>query len=94
MRNWAFMLSGLILWAVHFFALYAVASIFLTTPLARALTLLLTSICIAFGALMFVRTLRSSAPTVLDAWIRAIALGSLGIAGVAIVWQSLPALFV
>jgi hypothetical protein len=88
------MLSGLILWAVHFFALYAIASIFLTTPLARALTLLLTSICIAFGALMFVRTLRGSAPTVLDAWIRAIALGGLGIAGVAMVWQSLPALFV
>ena len=90
MRGWTFLLGGLIVWAIHFFMLYAIASIFLTATLARALALLATLICLAGGALLFVRTLQSEAPTRLDSWMRAVALSGIGLAAVAITWQTLP----
>lgn len=46
MRSWISLLAGLLVWAVRFFALYAVGSIFLTTDVARALTIALTLICL------------------------------------------------
>lgn len=92
MRGWTFLLGGLIVWAVHFFALYIVASIFLTTPLARGLALLITFACLGVGAFMLARVMRSEAPTATDAWMRAVALCGFGLAAVAIVWQALPAL--
>lgn len=92
MRGWTFLLSGLIIWAVHFFALYAIASIFLTTPLARGLTLAVTLACLAVGSVLFVRTLQSELPTATDRWMRSVALCGLGLAGTAIIWQALPAL--
>ena len=94
MRGWTFLLGGLIVWAVHFFALYIIASIFLTTPLARALALLVTLACLVVGALLLRQTLRSDAPTQTDAWMRAVALCGLGLSAVAIVWQALPAFIV
>jgi hypothetical protein len=91
-RGWAFLLSGLIVWTVHFFALYAIASIFLTTPLARALTILVTLLCLGGGGWLLLRTLRSAIPTPTDAWMRTVALLGLGLSGIAIVWQAMPAL--
>ena len=92
MRGWTLLLSGLIVWAVHFFALYASASILLTTPLARMLTLLVTAACLGAGALLLARTLRSDTSTPTDTWMRAVALCGFGLSGVAILWQALPAL--
>lgn len=94
MRGWTFLLGGLIVWAVHFFALYIIASIFLTTPMARALALLVTSACLVAGALLLRQTLRNDVPTQTDAWMRAVALCGLGLSAVAIVWQALPAFIV
>jgi len=93
-RGWTFLLAGLIIWAVHFFALYAIASIFLTTPLARGLTILVTLMCLSLGGLLFARTLRTDMPASMDAWMRAIALCGLGLSAIAILWQALPALLV
>ncbi|MDX3910169.1 MAG: hypothetical protein QHC67_10160 [Sphingobium sp.] len=92
MRGWSFLLSGLIIWAVHFFTLYAIASIFLTTPLARGLTLAVTLACLAIGFLLFVRTRRSGPLTTTEQWMRTVALAGLCLGGVAIIWQALPAL--
>ncbi|MFB9047129.1 hypothetical protein ACFFV8_00155 [Sphingobium indicum] len=92
MRGWTFLLGGLILWAVHFFTLYAIASIFLTTPLARGLTMLVTLACLAGGGLLFARMRQSDTPTAMDAWMRSVALCGIGLAAIAIIWQALPAL--
>ncbi|MCF8709675.1 hypothetical protein [Rhizorhapis sp. SPR117] len=92
MRGWTCLLSGLIVWTVHFFTLYIIASVFLTTPLARILTLFVTLGCLAAVALLFKRVLRSDTLVPLDAWMRAVALCGIGLSAVAIIWQTLPAL--
>lgn len=94
MRGWAVLLGGLIVWAVHFFALYIIASVFLTTPLARALALLVTFGCLAAVVLLLFRVLRSDTPSPMDIWVRTVALCGFGLSVVAIIWQALPALFV
>ncbi len=92
MRTWALLLGGLLLWTLHFFALYIVASVFLTTPLARALTLVITVACLGAVWLLSRRARRTAAVTAMDRWVRAVALPGLMLAGVAILWQGLPAL--
>lgn len=92
MRSWTLLLAGPILWAIHFFALYSIASIFLTTMLARVLTMAVTLACLAAGVPPLVRILRSDTSTALGIWMRAVALGGIGLGGVAILWQALPAL--
>jgi hypothetical protein len=91
MRGWRFLLAGLIVWTVHFFALYIIASVFLTTPLARALVVLVTVICLAACALLLRRMIRSTAPTETDGWVRTVAMCGVGLSALAIVWQVLPA---
>ena len=92
MRTWALLLGGLVIWTVHFFAVYIVASIWLTTPLARALTLALTIACVGAVGICFIRTQRREADTDMDRWVHVVAMVGFGIAGVAILWQGLPAL--
>lgn len=94
MRIWALLLGGLVLWTIHFFALYIVASIWLTTPLARGLTLLITLLCLGAVAFFLFRARRHEAGTAMDHWVRAVGSVGLGIAGVAILWQGLPALLI
>ena len=55
MRAWALLLGGLIVWTVHFFTLYTIGSIFLTTPLARLLTILVTAACLIADLLLLFR---------------------------------------
>jgi uncharacterized membrane protein (DUF485 family) len=94
MRTWAELLGGLILWTVHFFALYIVASIWLTTPLARGLTLAITVACLGAVAFFLIRVQRRRAETPMDRWVQSVASLGLGIAGIAILWQGLPALLI
>lgn len=94
MRAWAIFLAGLILWAVHFLALYIVASVFLTTPLARVLTLLITALCLGAATLLFLRLRAVQDRSELDRWMKRVAQAGIGLAGVAILWQGLPALLV
>jgi hypothetical protein len=93
-RGWTFLLAGLIVWAVHFFALYAIASVFPTTAAARLLTLGATLLC--FGAIVLLGrdALRFQPADRVGTWIRSVALGGLAIAVVAIFWQALPALLI
>lgn len=92
MRGWAFLLGGLIVWAVHFLALFIIASVFLTTPLARALALLVTLFCLAACGLLFAKVRRADISVPLERWMRAVALSGIGLSVVAIVWQVLPAI--
>lgn len=93
MLRWFLLLGGLIVWTVHFFALYAVASIFLTTDLARALTLLITVLGLLANAGLATLTQRIVALQDQDGWIGAVSLWGLGLGTIAIVWQGTVALF-
>lgn len=93
-RGWPFLLGGLIIWAVHFFVLYAIASVFLTTMLARFLTLGMTLLCLGAAALLVSDALRFSPADRAGIWMRSVALVGLGISAVAIFWQALPALLI
>lgn len=90
------LLGGLIVWAVHFFALYGIASLFPGTQLARTLSLMATVPAMAANAAILwigaAGRLRSDDD--LQSWI--LDLGALGAALslVAVLWQALPAVTV
>lgn len=87
MLRWFLLLGGLIVWTVHFFALYSVGSIFLTTDLARVLTLVITLLCLVANvgvAAVALRLLSADGP---DRWVRAVSLWSVALGSVAVLWQ-------
>lgn len=94
MRAWAYLMGGLIIWAVHFFAAYIIASIFLTSTTARLLAIAVTLACLAAAAILFRVGWRRRRDDRLDAWIDKIAAWSGAAAFVAVLWQGLPALLI
>ncbi|GLI98989.1 hypothetical protein [Sphingobium sp. BS19] len=94
MERWTFLLGGMIVWTVHFFALYAVASIFLTTPLARWLTLVVSVCCLGADAWLFRRALTAPHNDGVDRWSRTTALLLIGGSTIAVLWQALPAVLI
>lgn len=99
MRRWLFMLGGLLIWALHFAGVYAIASVAdvvqdAGVPAARALVGAFTAVCALAAAGVALAGLRRRTAT-LDAQQRfsnslAVLGGALGV--VAILWQGLPAL--
>ncbi|MDQ3077213.1 MAG: hypothetical protein M3Q83_00040 [Pseudomonadota bacterium] len=94
MRSWAFMLGGLIVWAVQFFALYIIASVFMTTTLSRVLTAIITLACLAADALLLQGAMAQRAKRTDDIarWRASMAALSAAVSLVAVAWQGLPAL--
>lgn len=88
MRTWAILLGGLIVWAVHFFGLYAVAEIAPKPWLVAALTL----ICLAANLWLLVRIRSLPKDNEFNAWRRSVAMGGAGLSLLAVAWQALPAL--
>ena len=94
MRTWTFLLSGLLVWTVHFFGLYAIASIWLTSTTSRILALTLTCMCLAVDAWLLWRasaTRRASRPDEVDHWIAVVATLGIAFSLLAVLWQGLPA---
>ena len=94
MRAWLFLFGGLIVWTVHCFGIYALASILLDTMLTRGLVLLLTLLCFAADAVILIRAWARSreGDEELRRWnMRLAALGA-ALSAVAVLWQGLPAL--
>lgn len=95
MRAWALFLGGLLIWAAHFFMLYAIASLFLSAITARVLTGVAT--VAAIGAevwmLLWARARLRNERDGLDRWMAGLALIMAGLSLVAVVWQGMPALF-
>ena len=91
MRTWAILLGGMIVWTVHFFALYIIGSIFLSTLLARWLVAGVTLFCIAADVrlLFWIRARRDH---LFDGWAASVGLILAGLSLVAVVWQALPIL--
>ena len=94
MRTWVTLLGGLIVWALHFFALYAVGSIFLTTDLARGLTIVLTVACLGILGLVGLRTWRGRHSDAAGRWARVVALWGVLISAIAILWQGFVAVLI
>lgn len=94
MRRWLLLTGGMIAWAIHFFALYAIGSVFLTTGTARWLTLVATALCLGGDLLLLRMILRRQPGDETDRWIVRVGAGQAALAAVAILWQGLPALLV
>lgn len=96
MRTWAYLLGGLIVWTVHFFAVYVAASIFLTSTTARVITILVTFVCLGAAATLTLRGWagRIGATDPERRWIHTIAALSGATAFLAVAWQGLPALLI
>lgn len=93
MRRWLFLMGGLVVWTVHFFGIYAIASILLDNMLSRALILLLTLLCLGANAFLLWWTLpRSNGEDELSGWTMKLAASGAGLSSVAVLWQGLPAL--
>ncbi|MDQ3143860.1 MAG: hypothetical protein M3Q57_03145 [Pseudomonadota bacterium] len=94
MRNWAFMLGGLIVWAVQFFALYIIASVFMTTTLSRVLTAIITIACLAADGWLLRHALAKRAERADDIarWRATLAALAAALSLIAVAWQGLPAL--
>ena len=100
MPRWIEMLAGLIVWAIHFGGVYAIASIGAVVsraddPVWRAAGLIFSLACAAAAGLLLIRALQKPAPSVeLDRFMTAVARVGALLALVAIVWQALPAAIV
>jgi hypothetical protein len=94
MRSWLVLLGGLLVWAFHFFVLYAVGSVFLTTDLARGLTIALTLICLVAVGLVGRRAWLAGPSDAEGDWIRMVGLWGVALSAIAILWQGLVALLI
>lgn len=95
MRKWSLLLGGLIVWAAHFFLLYAVASIFPGDDMARWLTIAATIPALAANvAILWLASVArvDRQPDELDRWILDVGAGGSVLSLVAVVWQALPAI--
>ncbi len=92
MRFWLSLLGGLILWMAHFFAVYAVASLWPGTQFARILVAAVTVLGLAVGGWLSVKGLRQyrAATDDVHRWSWSLALLGYALAGAAIAYQGLP----
>lgn len=96
MRTWRFLLGGLVVWTVHFFGAYAIASIFPERILvARLLAGALTLACVATLVWLTRRGLAAIRREGDDfsGWAAMLATLVNAIALVAVLWQAFPILF-
>ena len=99
MGRWVFMLGGLIVWTVHFFGVYALASLgdvvsAADDPAWRAAVAGFSAVCLALAvglAWHAARRLRRGASEPGGRLVPEVAAYGAGLAAVAILWQALPA---
>lgn len=98
MKPWFVMLGGLLIWAAHFFALYAAASLFPGTDTAWYLTLLLTVVATGAASWLLWRTRRAPQGDhdgdELRRWMRGLASMGCVLALIAILYQGALTLIV
>lgn len=94
MRTWLILLAGPIVWTVHFFGLYILASILPGTRAAPLLVLAATGIALALITWLIRRAARSLKTTDdgFARWALQLSLLASALSFVAIVYQAMPAL--
>ncbi len=90
MRAWLLILGGLIVWAAHFVAIYAIGSVFPGQANARWLVLAATVAAIGGNLAILWRTTGPRADA-LDGWICSIGRIGAALSILAVVWQTAPA---
>lgn len=88
MKSWLILLGGLIVWAIHFFGLYAIAEIAPRTWLVALLKLA----CLSADIWLLLRIRRMVGGEPFAAWRRSVAFGGAMLSVLAVTWQALPAL--
>ena len=94
MRSWGLMLGGLLIWTLHFLAVYSVASVAdvsdpSTHTLWKGLGLAFTGLCLLALVVIALR----ARPSTSDAGLyRQVGLGACAVGFIAIVFQSVPLL--
>lgn len=94
MVTWRSTLGGFVVWTGHFFGVYAAGSLFPGSSIARVLTLVLTVIALAAVGWQSWRVLRRPPGAIVDdvtRWLSGLALAGCAMAGIAILYQGLPA---
>ena len=97
MPTWLLSLGGLLVWAAHFFGLYLIASIWLTTSTARVVALVFTVACLAADGWIFWRIAqarRAKGLDPLERWLLVLAVLGAALSALSVLWQGLPALIV
>ena len=95
MGAWLILLGGLLTWAAHFFSLYAFASLFPASDLARWLTVAATLAALAIDAGLIwraMRVLRNGDPDPFRCWTWRLSLAGAILSFIAVSWQGIPAL--
>lgn len=95
MRAWLLLLSGFIIWTAHFFGVYAAASLFPGTSLAKWLTGLLTLVALGLlAAAVYLVKRRAAGPEddKLSRWLESLAMLGATLSAVAVLYQGFPAL--
>lgn len=96
MRQWRKLLGGLLLWTMHFFAVYFIGSIFPGTKIAAFLVVGVSIALIAVTIFLGVRSLRQylAGTDGLDRWMVGLSSAGYAIAGIAILYQAMPAILI
>ena len=94
MHEWRNLLGGLLLWAIHFFAVYIIGSVFPGKRIAAALVLITTFAIIAVTLTLAINAFRaiSEMHDGLQRWMSDLSLLGYLIGGLAIIYQGLPAI--
>lgn len=95
MRAWRHLLGGLLLWTVHFFAVYGIASVLPGTRAAIILVLIATAIALVAAAWLFMKAMRAHRHPgdKLQRWMHGLSALGYALAGLAITYQGLSAAF-
>ena len=97
MPLWLLSLGGLLVWTAHFFGLYLIASIWLTTPTAGVVAGVFTAACLAADGWLLWRTAPARVGQGIDGsdrWLLVLAFLAAALSTLAVLWQGLPALIV
>ena len=96
MRQWSNLLGGFLLWTMHFFAVYIIASTFPGTMIGAVLIVAITLVMLAITSWSTARAFRAlhGASDGLHRWMISLSLFGYGLAGIAIIYQALPAILV
>lgn len=93
MGAWRHLLGGMLLWTVHFFTVYGIASIFPGTRLAAILVLVATGLALVLAGYLLIVTLRHhrTEEDDLKRWSSQGSALLYALAGLAVLYQGLPA---